>query len=103
LRNYTPEEADALMRRSFGQYQKRRAGEQTRERLENARRRLEDVKGVWDCDTCSLEDMAEYYRIEERRQALQVALRRLRREAGAERRSRRGRRPRAPGVPGPQG
>jgi ATP-dependent RNA helicase HelY len=100
LRSYSPEEADALMRRSFGQYQKRLAGEQTRERLENARRRLEDVKGVWDCDTCSLEDMAEYFRLEERRQALRVELRRLRREAGTERRGRRGRgrRPRALGM-----
>jgi ATP-dependent RNA helicase HelY len=102
LRNYTPDQADALMRRSFGQFQKRLAGEQTRERLENARRRLEDVRGVWDCDSCRLEDMAEYYRIEERRQALRIELRRLRREAGTERRGRRGRRPRALGMAGRQ-
>jgi ATP-dependent RNA helicase HelY len=102
LRNYTPDQADALMRRSFGQFQKRLAGEQTRDRLENARRRLDDVRNVWDCDNCKLEDMADYYRIEERRQALRIELRRLRREAGAERRGRRGRRPRALGMAGRQ-
>jgi ATP-dependent RNA helicase HelY len=102
LRNYTPEEADALMRRSFGQFQKRMAGEQTKDRLENARRRLEDVRGLFECETCTLDDMAAYYRLEERRQALRIELRRLRREAGAERRGRRGRRPRALGMAGRQ-
>ncbi|MEO8744656.1 MAG: DEAD/DEAH box helicase, partial [Candidatus Dormiibacterota bacterium] len=37
LRVYTPEEADALMQRSFGQFQKRLAAEEAKERLGNVR------------------------------------------------------------------
>ena len=81
LRIHTPEEAEQLMARSFGQYQKTLASARTRARLVNVRARLEDMKVVWDCATCSMEDMAEYFRIEERRRAIRIELRRLRRES----------------------
>ena len=102
LRIYTPDDADALMARSFGQYQKRLAAERTAERMANLRARLDDARSTWRCEVsgCRLEDVAEYYRLEDRRRAIRVELRRLRREAGAERHSRRGRRPRSLGPAG---
>src|ERR1700716_2297477 len=44
LRVYTPEEAEGLMQRSFGQFQKRLPEERTRERLLNVRERLADIR-----------------------------------------------------------
>src|SRR5256884_2837246 len=78
LRIYTPREADELMARSFGQYQKRLAADQTGDRLENVRQRLLDLAATWDCDRCKREDVAEYFRIEDRLRSGRIALRRLR-------------------------
>src|SRR2546426_4504725 len=97
LRVYTPEEAEALMERSFGQFQKRLAADRTRERLQNVRARLEDIRHLWDGEDVSIEDVAQYYKLEDRRRAIRIELKRLRRDAGAERRNRRGRHTRAQG------
>ena len=90
LRVYTPEEAEALMQRSFGQFQKRLAATETDERLTNVRERLADVRRMWDDPQVSIDDVAQYFKIEDRRRAIRIELRRLRREAGSERRGRRG-------------
>src|SRR5205814_7063873 len=92
LRVYTPEEAEALMQRSFGQFQKRLAAVETDERLTNVREQLADIKRMWDDPTVSIEDVNQYYKLEDRRRAIRIELRRLRREAGAQRRGQRGRR-----------
>jgi ATP-dependent RNA helicase HelY len=82
LRIHPAAEAEKLMQRSFGQYQKQLAVSQTRERLVNVRERLRDLERVWECDQgCRIEDLAEYYRIEDRRRVIRIELRRLRREA----------------------
>ena len=91
LRVYTPEEAEALMQRSFGQFQKRLAATETDERLTNVREQLADIKRMWDDPNVSIDDVAQYHKLEERRRSIRIELRRLRREAGAQRRSRRGR------------
>jgi ATP-dependent RNA helicase HelY len=91
LRIYTPEQADALMERSFGQFQKRLAEENTRERLANVRARLTDIRHLWDDPEVSIDDVAQYFKLEDRRRSIRIELKRLRREAGAERRGRRGR------------
>ncbi|TMG59372.1 MAG: DEAD/DEAH box helicase [Chloroflexi bacterium] len=91
LRVYTPEEAEALMQRSFGQFQKRLAATETDERLTNVRERLADIKRMWEDPQVSIEDVAQYFKIEDRRRAIRIELKRLRREAGAQRRGRRGR------------
>src|SRR2546426_10010491 len=57
LRVYTPEEAEALMERSFGQFQKRLAADRTRERLQNVRARLDDTRHLWDGADVSIEDV----------------------------------------------
>jgi ATP-dependent RNA helicase HelY len=80
LRLYSPEQADELMARSFGQFQKRLAAEETTDRLENARSRLDDLKATWP-DCCRLEDVALYFRNEERLRSIRAEIRRLRREA----------------------
>lgn len=93
LRIYSPEEAEALMDRSFGQFQKRLAAARTTERMGNLESRLSDVRSMWSCERCSLDDMARYFAVEERRRAIRIELRRLRREqGGAGRRGGRGRR-----------
>jgi ATP-dependent RNA helicase HelY len=97
LRVYTPEEAEGLMERSFGQFQKRLAVDRTRERLANVRDRLEDIRRMWDGADVSIEDVAQYYKLEDRRRAIRIELKRLRRDAGSERRNRRGRHTRAQG------
>jgi ATP-dependent RNA helicase HelY len=97
LRVYTPQEAEALMERSFGQFQKRLAADRTRERLQNVRARLEDIRHLWNGEDVSIEDVAQYYKLEDRRRAIRIELKRLRRDAGAERRNRRGRHTRAQG------
>ncbi|HXM56661.1 MAG TPA: DEAD/DEAH box helicase [Candidatus Dormibacteraeota bacterium] len=81
LRLYTPEQADDLMARSFGQFQKRLAAEHTLDRLDNVRLRLRDVEATWDCDRCRREDIAEYFRIEDRLRVIRIEMRRLRRDA----------------------
>jgi ATP-dependent RNA helicase HelY len=91
LRVYTPEEAEALMQRSFGQFQKRLAAEQTKERLANVRIQLADIRRMWDDPETSIEDVAQYFKLEDRRRAIRIELKRLRREGAAERRGRRGR------------
>jgi ATP-dependent RNA helicase HelY len=101
LRVYTPEEAEALMQRSFGQFQKRLAADDAGERLANVRERLTDIRRMWDDPQVSIEDVAQYFKIEDRRRAIRIELKRLRREAGAEgRHRRRGRQPRALGHAG---
>ncbi|HYR53632.1 MAG TPA: DEAD/DEAH box helicase [Methylomirabilota bacterium] len=97
LRVYTPDEAEGLMERSFGQFQKRLAVDRTRERLANVRARLEDIRRIWDDADVSIDDVAQYYKLEDRRRAIRIELRRLRRDAGSERRNRRGRHTRAQG------
>jgi len=97
LRVYTPAEAEALMQRSFGQFQKRQAAADADERLVNVRERLADIRRLWDDPDVSIEDVAQYFKIEDRRRSIRIELRRLRREAGAERRHRRGQRTRAQG------
>jgi ATP-dependent RNA helicase HelY len=96
LRVYTPEEAEALMQRSFGQFQKRLAASEAGERLTNVREQLADLRRTWDDPDVSIEDVAQYFKIEDRRRAIRIELKRLRREAGAQRRGGRGRRGRAP-------
>jgi ATP-dependent RNA helicase HelY len=90
LRVYTPGEAEALMQRSFGQFQKRLAATEADERLANIRERLADIRRMWDDPQVSIEDVAQYFKIEDRRRAIRIELKRLRREAGTERRHRRG-------------
>jgi ATP-dependent RNA helicase HelY len=97
LRVYTPEEAEGLMERSFGQFQKRLAADRTRERLLNVRARLEDIRQMWDGDEVSMDEVAQYFKLEDRRRSIRIELRRLRRDAGAERRGRRGRHTRSQG------
>jgi ATP-dependent RNA helicase HelY len=99
LRVYTPDEAEALMQRSFGQFQKRLAATQEDERLTNVREQLSDIRRMWDDPQVSIEDVAQYFKIEDRRRAIRIELKRLRREAGAERRGR-GRRTRGMGHGG---
>ena len=91
LRVYTPEEAEGLMQRSFGQFQKRLAASETSERLTNVRDQLADRRRLWDEPDVSIQDVAQYYKLEDRRRSIRIELRRLRREAGAQRRGRRGR------------
>ena len=82
LRIHPAGEAEKLMQRSFGQYQKLMAATATRERLVNVRERLGDLETVWTCERgCEIRDMAEYYKIEDRRRVIRIELRRLRREA----------------------
>ncbi len=50
LRVYTPAEAEALMQRSFGQFQKRLAAASNEERLTNVRDSLEDARRMWEGD-----------------------------------------------------
>src|SRR3989454_1596489 len=97
LRVYTAEEAEARMERSFGQFQKRLAADATRGRLQNVRARLDDIRKMWDDSDVSLDDAVQYFKLEDRRRAIRIELRRLRRDAGAERRNRRGRHTRAQG------
>ena len=92
LRIYTPEEAEALMQRSFGQFQKRLAADQTYDRLANVRARLADIRDLWKDEDVTLEDVEQYFKLDDRLRAIRIEMRRLRREAGAERRSRRGQR-----------
>src|SRR5260370_11459293 len=90
LRVYTPEEAEALMQRSFGQFQKRLAATETDERLVNVREQLADAPRTWDDPEVSIEDVAQYFKLEDRRRAIRIELRRLRRESGGRQRGRRG-------------
>jgi ATP-dependent RNA helicase HelY len=100
LRVYTPAEAEALMQRSFGQFQKRLAAGEAETRFANVRDQLDDRRRMWDGGEVSMEDVAQYFKLEERRRAIRIELKRLRREAGAERRHRRGRQSRAMGHAG---
>jgi ATP-dependent RNA helicase HelY len=100
LRIYTPEQAEGLMQRSFGQFQKRLAEDRTRERLVNVRTRLADIKQMWDGGEVSIADVEQYFKLEDRRRAIRIELKRLRREAGAERRGRRGKHTRTLGSAG---
>jgi ATP-dependent RNA helicase HelY len=81
LRLYTPQQADELMARSFGQFQKRLAADHTQDRLENVRQRLHDLDATWDCSRCRREDVVEYFRLEDRMRAIRIEIRRLRKDA----------------------
>ncbi len=85
LRVYTPAEAEALMQRSFGQFQKRLAAAETDVRLKNVREQLDDLRRMWDDPEISIEDVAQYFKLEDRRRAIRIELRRLRRESGPRR------------------
>jgi len=99
LRIYSPEDAEQLMQRSFGQFQKTLAAESAGERLVNVRTQLEDQRRLW--PKCHrIGEVADYFRIEDRRRAIRVELRRLRREHGVSRRARG--RQRARGLTGQQ-
>ena len=100
LRIYTLEQAEALMQRSFGQFQKRLAADHTHERLANVRARLGDIRHMWDDSEVSIEDVTQYFKLDDRLRAIRIELRRLRREAGAERRSQRGQRGRGRAMGG---
>ncbi len=90
LRIYTPEQADQLMLRSFGQFQQRSAAGEREERLENVRLRLRDLAATWSCERCRPSEVSEYLRHEERLQVIRLETRRLRREAVPVPRRRRG-------------
>ena len=82
LRIHPPEEAEKLMARSFGQFQKQLAATRTTDRLANVRQRLGDMTQTWECENnCTLADLEAYYKIEDRRRVIRIELRRLRREA----------------------
>ena len=101
MRLYTAEQADDLMSRSFGQFQKRLAVERTEERLANARQRLEDLKSTWEHPRCPISQVAEYHRLDARLRSIRIEMRRLRREgfqAGPARGRPRGARSRAQGF-----
>jgi ATP-dependent RNA helicase HelY len=101
LRVYSQEEAEGLMQRSFGQFQKRLAAHEADERITNLREQLADARRMWDDPDVSIDDVAQYFKLEDRRRSIRIELRRLRREAGAERRHRRrGRAPRGLGHAG---
>src|SRR5258708_473451 len=97
VRVSTTADAEGLMELSCGQFQKRLAADATRERLANVRARLDDIRNVWDDSDVSLDDVVQYFKLEDRRRAIRIELRRLRRDAGAESRNRRGRHTRAQG------
>src|SRR5207244_12682761 len=59
LRVYTPEEAEALMQRSFGEFQKRLAATETDERLTNVRERRAAIRRMWDDPQISIDDVAQ--------------------------------------------
>jgi len=100
MRVYTPEEAEALMQRSFGQFQKRLAADEADERFSNVRERLSDIRRMWDDPDVSIDDVAQYFKLEDRRRSIRIELRRVRREAGGHQRGgRRGRQPRAQSGP----
>jgi ATP-dependent RNA helicase HelY len=81
LRLYTPEQADELMARSFGQFQRRLTAGDTRDRLDGIRERLRGLDEGWACPNCRPEEMGEYFRMEDRLRSLRIEIRRLRREA----------------------
>ncbi|MGH7902917.1 MAG: DEAD/DEAH box helicase [Candidatus Dormibacteraceae bacterium] len=101
LRHYTAEQADQLMSRSFGQYQKRLAVARTEERIANAEVQLEDARRTWEHKQCPISQLAEYHRLEDRLRSIRLESRRLRREgfhAGPRRSRPRGARSRAQGF-----
>jgi ATP-dependent RNA helicase HelY len=90
LRLYTPEQAEQLMARSLGQFQRRVAGHRMEERLENLRRRIADLDLDWGEDGCRPEDVAGYFEIEDRLRGIRAEIRRLNREVVPVRRRGRG-------------
>ncbi|MBO0709567.1 MAG: hypothetical protein J2P44_14490, partial [Candidatus Dormibacteraeota bacterium] len=90
LRLYSPEQAEQLMARSFGQFQRRVAGHRMEERLDNLRRRIADLDVDWGDDACTPEDVAEFFAIEDRLRGVRAEIRRLNREVVPVRRRGRG-------------
>ena len=78
------QQAEALMQRSFGQFQKRLAEEQD-QRAPGQRPRAArgHPAGCGMTAEVSIDDVAQYFKLEDRRRAIRIELKRLRREAGA--------------------
>jgi superfamily II RNA helicase len=55
------------------------------------REQLADARRTWDEPEVSIEDVAHYFKLEDRRRAIRIELRRVRRESGGRQRGRRGR------------
>ncbi|MEA2646842.1 MAG: ATP-dependent helicase HelY, partial [Chloroflexota bacterium] len=68
LRHRSMEEAEKLMERSFGQFQRREAAQLRREELANLEERLRDVESVFPGDArgeqCKAEEIVQYFRDE---------------------------------------
>ena len=88
LRVYTPDEAEALMQRSFGQFQKRLAAETRPGAAGQRPRAARGHQPMWDDPEVSIDDVAQYFKLEDRRRSIRIELKRLRREAGGQRRGR---------------
>ncbi|MDQ6748093.1 MAG: DEAD/DEAH box helicase, partial [Candidatus Dormibacteraeota bacterium] len=83
LRNRDLAEAESLMERSFGQFQRRAAAELRRKELENLRERLEDVEALpfrnAGRERCDQEDVRQYFSDEAELRNLRNRMRRARR------------------------
>jgi ATP-dependent RNA helicase HelY len=83
LRNRDLAEAESLMERSFGQFQRREAAELRRRELENLRERLEDVESMplknADKERCERADVEQYFRDEAELRHVRNRMRRARR------------------------
>ncbi|MFN2465729.1 MAG: DEAD/DEAH box helicase, partial [Candidatus Dormibacteria bacterium] len=83
LRNRDLAEAESLMERSFGQFQRREAAELRRKELENLRERLEDVEALpfrnAGKERCEQEDVRQYFSDEAELRNLRNRMRRARR------------------------
>lgn len=83
LRNRDLAEAESLMERSFGQFQRRQAADVRRRELENLRDRLGDVEALplknRARETCRSQDVEEYFRDEAELRHLRNRMRRARR------------------------
>ncbi|MDP9325205.1 MAG: DEAD/DEAH box helicase, partial [Candidatus Dormibacteraeota bacterium] len=83
LRHRTLEEAELLMQRSFGQFQRREGAEHRREELANLEERLHDVERMMfpagQRDKCKPEDVIAYFRDEAALRTLRNRLRRAKR------------------------
>jgi ATP-dependent RNA helicase HelY len=83
LRNRDLAEAESLMERSFGQFQRREAAELRRKELENLRERLSDVEALPmkgnGKEACLREDIEDYFRDEAELRHLRNRVRRARR------------------------
>ena len=83
LRHRTLEEAELLMERSFGQFQRRAAADHRRQELANLEERLNDVERIFPPpargEKCSAEAVSAYFRDEAQLRTLRNRLRRVKR------------------------